>query len=85
MENLNLEGHQNRIIASRVTATLLKKIIFFLFDKVVTLVGGGSVINEAYGLSCETFDVRRWIHVFCVIRHSILNLVFWGITFKRKK
>ena len=46
-EILNLEGHQNRITGSRVTAIWLKKREFFLSDKVVKLVGGGSVINGA--------------------------------------
>ena len=45
---LNLKGHDNLITGSRVTAILLKKIKFFLLDKVVKLVGGGSVINVAY-------------------------------------
>ena len=35
-ENLNLEGHQNRITGTRVTSGS------FLLDKVVKLVGGGS-------------------------------------------
>ena len=43
----NLQGHQNCITASRVTAILLNGWIFLL-DKVVKLVGGGSVINGAY-------------------------------------
>ena len=46
-EILNLEGHQNRITGSRVTAILLNGWIFLL-DKVLKLVGGGSVINGAY-------------------------------------
>ena len=41
-------GHQNRISGSRVTAILLKKSELFLLDKVVKLVGGGSVTNRAY-------------------------------------
>ena len=47
-EILNPEGHQNRITGSRVREILLKKVFFFLSDKVVKLVGGGSVINGAY-------------------------------------
>ena len=46
-EILNLQGHQNRITGSRVTAILLNGWIFLL-DKVVKLVDGGSVINGAY-------------------------------------
>ena len=46
-EIINLEGHQNHIIGLRVTAILLNGWIFLL-DKVVKLVGGGSVINGAY-------------------------------------
>ena len=44
---LNLEGHGNRITGSRVTAILLNN-EFFLLEKVVKSVGGGSVINGAY-------------------------------------
>ena len=47
LEILNLEGHQNRITGSRVTAILLNKGIFLL-DKLVKLVGGASVINRAF-------------------------------------
>ena len=41
-EILNLEGHQNKITGSRVTAILLNVL------KVVKLVDGGPVINVAY-------------------------------------
>ena len=40
-EILNLERHQNHTTGSRMRG-------FFLLDKVVKLVGGGSVINGAY-------------------------------------
>ena len=43
-----LKGHRNRINGSRVTTILLRKREFFLFDKVVKLVGEGSVISGAY-------------------------------------
>ena len=44
---LILEGHQNCITGSGVKAILLNGFIFLL-DKVMKLVGGGSVINGAY-------------------------------------
>ena len=47
LEILNLERHQNCITGSRVTVILLNGWLFLL-DKVMKLVGGGSVINEAY-------------------------------------
>ena len=46
-KRLYMEGHQNCITGSRVTAIYLMG-GFFLLDKVVRLVDGGSVINGAY-------------------------------------
>ena len=46
-ENLNLEGHQNRIAGSRVMAILLNKRIFPIGQS-GEVVGGGSVITGAY-------------------------------------
>ena len=43
LEILNLQGNQNRITGSRVTAILLKGWIFSIGQS-----GGGSVINGAY-------------------------------------
>ena len=45
----NVEGHQNCITGARVTGILLN-VWFFLLEKVVKLVGGGSVINRAYSV-----------------------------------
>ena len=46
-EILYLKEHQNGITGSRVTAILLNG-WFFLLDKLVKLVGGGSFINGVY-------------------------------------
>ena len=45
---LNPEGHQNGITGSRVTCSCAQKSEFFLLNKVVQRVGGGTVINGAY-------------------------------------